>query len=137
MNHVLKLACALAVAVTAPAQQSTQDADQTNPQVVLPEPSPFAVQLEVSEDEVRTARVAANRNFLGVLVASLEGKTVSFPGLPAILAAPVVIGCGLGAAEHTFTLGRIPEGIVVHLQGLGLSESFEIGVSRIEKAAAQ
>lgn len=137
MNHVLKLVCALAVAVTAPAQQSTQDSDQTKPRVVLPEPSPFAVQLEVSAEAVCKARVAANRNFLGVLVASLEGKTMSFAGLPEILAAPVVIGCGLGAAEHTFTLGRIPEGMVVHLQGLGLSESFEIGASRIEKVAAQ
>ena len=55
-------------------------------------------------------RVVANRNFLGVLVASLDCSTIEFPGLPENLRAPVAIGCDTGAAVHSFRLGGKPQG---------------------------
>ena len=96
----------------------------------------FEMRMEVNQDADgwTYARLEGSAVHLGVLIASLDGETRAFPGLPPILANPVILGCGVMQDAYAFTVGKIPEGIKVHLQGLGLSTDNQVAVTAIQAA---
>ena len=105
--------------------------------VIREVPVLFEMRMEVNQDADgwTYARLEGSAVHLGVLIASLDGETRAFPGLPPILANPVILGCGVMQDAYAFTVGKIPQGLVVYLQGAGLSLDNQIVATDVQKAA--
>ena len=105
--------------------------------VIREVPVLFEMRMEVNQDADgwTYARLEGSAVHLGVLIASLDGETRAFPGLPPILANPVILGCGVMQDAYAFTVGKIPQGLVVYLQGAGLSLDNQIAATDVQKVA--
>ena len=117
---------ALALSVPAFAQKADARA--------IPEvPVLFEMRMEVNQDADgwTYARLEGSAVHLGVLIASLDGETRAFPGLPPILANPVILGCGVMEETYSFAVGKVPEGMKVYLQGVGLSLDGQIAATKV------
>jgi len=135
--------CAPAFAQKAAAQDATQakpvpvlkeaaEEPQHPPVLGLIVPAAFAMQLSLFQEEALTfVDLAGNATHLGVLIASLDDKVIQFPGLPPILANPVILGCGVMEETYSFAVGKVPEGMKVYLQGVGLSLDGQIAATKV------
>ena len=125
-------AAVFALALSVPAFAQKADMREFSEVPVL-----FELRMEVTQDDAgwTRARLEGSAVHLGVLIASLDGETRAFPGLPPILANPVILGCGVMQDAYAFTVGKIPQGLVVYLQGAGLSLDNQIVATDVQKAA--
>ena len=118
---------AAAFALPTVAQKPYQDATQGRAL-----PMAFEMQMRVVRDPYCQVKLEANQVFLGVLVAALDPKTVTYPGLLPVLDDPVVLATGVGDMFYGFFLGKVPDWLPLHLQGLGMARDGQVAATPIE-----
>lgn len=118
---------AAAFALPALAQKPNQDATQGRAL-----PMAFELDMRLVRQPYYQVKLEANQVFLGVLVGALDPKTVMYPGLLPVLDDPVVLATGVGDRFYGFFLGKVPDWLPLHLQGLGLAVDGQIAATPIE-----
>lgn len=132
MNAILPLA-AIALATTAALGQAVM------PPIDVPLPNKpayevaFALRLTAFQNATQLfAILDADRPFTGILLASPVPTMMGIPQLLPVLANPVVLGWCMGEEAWTFDFPRVPWGMQLHLQGVGITLDQQLAATHVE-----
>lgn len=132
MNPVLTLAT-VALAATAALGQSVMCPIDV-PLPPKPEyPLAFALRLTAFQNvDQLFAILDADRTFTGILLAAPDPSMMWLPqqAMP-VLANPVVLGWCMGEEAWTFGFPRIPAGVELHLQGVGITVDGQVAATHV------
>lgn len=132
MNPILTLAAIALAATAALGQKVVLPIDDRAPKVPQLEVD-FALRLTAFQNvDQLFAILDSDRTFTGILLAAPDPGMMWLPQqfLP-VLANPVVLGWSMGEAAWTFGFPRIPSGVELHLQGVGITVDGQVAATDV------